>query len=304
MAERYGGRYSPDPPPEDGEARAAAHRLSTAPTRFRIDPAGARVNFLYLPAAVLAVVALGGGPERLALGLIGAGLWALAAWLTREGLRAEAAYHDRKVARRPALPRKLAASLLTGAGTAVAAGLSGGDPLGAGLYGVIAAALHVTAFGIDPLTDKGLPGVDEVQQGRVTRAVEQAEAKLAEIRRIADRLGDRALEERVAGFEAAAQALFRTLESDPRDLNAARRYLSVYLTGARDATAKYAEIAERGPNAAARRDYMALLDDLEENFAARTRKLLQNDRADLTVEIEVLRDRLRREGLRTEDSEE
>lgn len=304
MAERYGSRYSPDPPPEDAEARAAAHRLSTAPTRFRIDPAGARVNFLYLPAAVLAFVALGGGPERLALGLIGAGLWALAAWLTREGLRAEAAYHDRTVARRPALPRKLAASVLTGAGTIVAAAVSGTDPLGAALYGVIAAALHATAFGIDPLSDKGVAGVDEFQQDRVARAVEEAEARLAEIRRTAARIGDRPLEERVARFETAAQELFRTVEADPRDLTSARRFLSVYLTGARDATAKYAEIAGRGGSTAARQDYMALLDDLEENFAARTRKLLQNDRTDLNVEIEVLRDRLKREGLRTEDSDE
>jgi hypothetical protein len=304
MAQRYGGKYSPDPRPEDPETRDAAKRLSTAPTRYRIDPAGARVNFLYLPAAVLAFVSLGGGPERLALGLVGAALWALAAWLTREGLRAEAAYHDRKVARRPALPRKLLASLLTGAGTAIAAGVTGTDLLGAGLYGVIGMALHVTAFGIDPLSDKGVAGVDQFQQDRVARAVEEAERHLEEMRRTVARLGDRQLEGRVARFETAAQDLFRTVENDPRDLTSARRFLSVYLMGARDATTKYAEIAERGPNDPARRDYLALLDDLEENFAARTRKLLQNDRADLNVEIEVLRDRLRREGLRTEYSEE
>ena len=45
---------------------------------------------------------------------------------------------------------------------------------------------------------------------------------------------------------------------------------------------------------------MALLDDLETNFAARTRKSLLDDRSDLTVEIDVLRERLSREGVRTE----
>lgn len=304
MARRYGGRYSPDPRPDGSEAKDAAKRLSTAPTRFRIAPGGARVNFLYLPAAVLAFMSLGGGPERLALGLVGAAFWALAAWLTREGLRAEAAYHDRKVARRPALPRKILASLLTGAGTAIAAGVSGTDLLGAALYGVIGTTLHVTAFGIDPLSDKGLAGVDQFQQDRVARAVDEAEHLLSEMRHAVGQLGDRPLETRVEQFERTAQQLFRTVEQDPRDLTSARRFLSVYLMGARDATAKYADIAERGRNDAARRDYLALLDDLEENFAARTRKLLQNDRADLNVEIEVLRDRLRREGLRTGYSEE
>ena len=45
-------------------------------------------------------------------------------------------------------------------------------------------------------------------------------------------------------------------------------------------------------------DYVALLDDLDQNFAARTRKSLLDDRSDMTVEIEVLRDRLKREGVR------
>ena len=44
--------------------------------------------------------------------------------------------------------------------------------------------------------------------------------------------------------------------------------------------------------------YEALLDDLEKNFAARTQKLLLNDHSDLSVEIDVLRERLQREGIR------
>ena len=40
------------------------------------------------------------------------------------------------------------------------------------------------------------------------------------------------------------------------------------------------------------------MDDLEQNFAARTRKMLLDDRSDLTVEIDVLRERLQREGVR------
>jgi len=41
-----------------------------------------------------------------------------------------------------------------------------------------------------------------------------------------------------------------------------------------------------------------LLDDLEQNFAARTQKLISDDRTDLTIEIDVLRDRLSRENNR------
>ena len=60
---------------------------------------------------------------------------------------------------------------------------------------------------------------------------------------------------------------------------------------------KFADIYARNKSAEARADYEALLDDLEQNFAARNEKLLLDDRSDLTVEIDVLRDRLQREGI-------
>ena len=41
-----------------------------------------------------------------------------------------------------------------------------------------------------------------------------------------------------------------------------------------------------------------LLDDLDQNFAARNKKLLLDDRSDLNIEIDVLRERLSREGVR------
>ena len=50
-----------------------------------------------------------------------------------------------------------------------------------------------------------------------------------------------------------------------------------------------------------RADYEALLDDLEKNFSARTKAMLLDDRSDLNVEIEVLRERLMREGVATGD---
>ena len=67
--------------------------------------------------------------------------------------------------------------------------------------------------------------------------------------------------------------------------------------GARDATVKFADIYARTRDAQARADYAALLDDLEQNFDARTQSLLLDDRSDLNIEIDVLRERLQREGV-------
>ena len=292
MARRYGGKFSPEAAQEDETRPRGAYDGA------RIDPVGARANALFLPAIPLVFLSLTGGAARLALGLGAAAVLTLAAWLLREGLRAEAAYAARKVARRPAMPRKMAASLLTGIGAGMAAYLSEPGLAAPLIFGLAATALHGAAFGIDPLRDKGMAGIDTFQQDRVARVVTEAEAYLGAMSEAIGRAGNRQMETRVEKFQTAARDLIRTVEEDPRDLTAARRYLTVYLMGARDATAKFADIWLRTRDGQALADYAALLDDLEQNFAARTRKMLLDDRSDLTVEIDVLRERLQREGVR------
>jgi hypothetical protein len=161
------------------------------------------------------------------------------------------------------------------------------------VFGALGGVLHLASFGPDPLRDKGLDGVDQFQTDRVARAVDDAEKHLAAMRDAILRAGDRGLEARVDRFATTARGLFRTIEGDPGDLTAARKYLSVYLQGARDATAKFADLYAQNRSPQARADYEALLGDLETTFASRTTALLANNHTDLDVEIGVLRDRLR-----------
>ena len=289
MAQRYGGKYSP-------EGKPTANR--STPPAYTVDPVGARANFMFLPAIVLLFTSLFQGAVGLGFGLAGAGALCLGAWLLRGGLTAEAEFNARKVARRPAVPRKIFAAVLAGAGTALAAMSQDGGLAAALIYGVAASGLHLAAFGIDPMKSKGMEGVDTFQQDRVARVVDEAEKHLVAMADAMKRANDRQLTTRLEQFQTAARTLIRTVEDDPRDLTAARKYLGVYLQGARDATAKFADIYARSRDQKARSDYIALLDDLERNFAARNEKLLLDDNSDLMIEIEVLQDRLKREGVR------
>ena len=294
MAKRFGGQYSPDgssPPPVTGGKKRR---------RVEVDPAGGRANVLFVPAIVLVATTFSDGAVSFLVALVGALSLTLAAWLLRGGLRAEAAFNSRKVARRPALPRKILAAGLSGigAGLAVAAHLNSFDIISPVIYGVIASGLHLAAFGIDPMKSKGMDGIDTFQQDRVARVVDEAERHLTTMRETILRAGDRQSTARLEDFVDTARELIRTVEEDPRDLTAARKYLGVYLQGARDATAKFADIYSRTQDTQARTDYLALLDDLEQNFDARNRKSLLDDRGDLNVEIDVLRERLSREGVR------
>jgi hypothetical protein len=229
------------------------------------------------------------------LGLLAGGLIVLSAWLTREGLRAEAAFTARTLARRPALPRKALGAVLTGAALAVGGVIADQGLVYPVLYALVGAGLHLGAFGMDPMADKGMAGIDAFQTGRVAKVVEEGEAHLAAMKDAILRSRDRALERRVDQFAAVARGLFRTVEGDPGDLTAARKYLSVYLMGARDATVKFADHYAQTRDASARADYEALLGDLETTFAEKSRTFLTNSRSNLDVEIAVLRDRLKLE---------
>lgn len=296
MARRHGGLFSPG---EEGRAPASGDGGFRGARRTR---AGGRVNLLFLAPLPLIWAAFTGGPTGLLLNLCALGLLLLAAWLTREGILAQEAFEARKVARRPAVPRKIFASVATGLGLALAGYAAGGGFLAPVIYAGLGGGLHALAFGLDPLRDKGLDEASRLQTDRVARVVDRAETYLAEMSAAIRRAGDREAEARLKRFQATVRAMLRTVEEDPRDLTAARRYLGVYLMGARDATARFADLQTRSHDAAARANYIALLSDLEENFTAKTRTLLQDSSTDLEIEIDVLRERLAREGIRLDNT--
>ena len=296
-ARRVGGRYSPEaaqpasaPPAPQPFRNRRARRVSLR----------ARLMFLLpLPLFFAGIGATFRGSAAEMLGELGGffGL-SLAAWLVNEGLRAEEAYAARAVARPPAIPRKLFAAVLTGASVALTGVLGLGQELVAALvFGAVAATAQVVAFGLDPMRRKGLAGADASATERVARALEQAEALVRDTAAAAARLGDRRLEGRIDRLCDQAREVFRTIEADPRDLGRARSFLSVYLLGLRDATVKLADLQARGGDDEALARYEALLGDLERSFAAHRGQLLEDNRGDLDIEIEVLRERLQQDGL-------
>ncbi len=294
MAQRFGGKYSPNtPPPGPGPAAGSAHPALS--TRDNTGKTGARSAVMFLLPLLFLGPLFGGSPDSLIFSLLAAGLMLASAFVTREGIKAQIAFDARKVARRPAFPRKIAGAVL--AGLALVAGTMVGaqGPVYPALFGLIGAALQLGAFGPDPMHDKGAEGIDQFQSDRVARAVDEAEGYVKAMTDAILRAGDVQIERRVDQFASAAQGLFRTIENDPGDLTAARKFLSVYLMGARDATVKFADLYAQNRDPKARSDYEALLGDLETNFAERTKALLANNHVDLDIEIAVLRDRLKLE---------
>ncbi len=299
MSRRFGGSYSPNAQPD---ATADAGLRPPAPGFVGRKPLrhGAKLNLLYVLALLPVLTAFFQPVAAIATDLVGMGALLLSAWMTRQGILAEDAYDERTLARRPAIPRKIFGAGLMGLGTGLL--VFGGHWVlaPAMLIGLIATGLHLAAFGLDPLRDKGLDGLDRPQGDRIARKIDDAEQLLAQLTQAIDRLAEPALQDRVIRFEDTVRALFRHVEADPRDLAPARRYLGVYLQGARDATVQFADLYARNRDPRLRADYLAFLDDLDANFAKRTTALLRDDRTNFDIEIEVLRDRLKQEHVHHE----
>lgn len=294
MAQRFGGKFSPSDGqtgPVTGQQPASNGFQTKRPTK-----AGFRSNLLFFLPIPFLWNAFHGTPVTLIFGLVAAGLMLLGAWLTRQGLFAQEAYEARTIARRPALPRKVIGAVLIGAGIGCGVLMAGQGTVIAVVLSTIAAFLHLGAFGFDPMADKGAEGIDTFQTDRVAKAIDVAEGHLAAMRDAVLRARDRQLETRVDRFANTARQLFRTVEGDPRDLTAARKYLGIYLQGARDATVKFVDLYAQNRDPKIRTDYESLLTDLETNFASRTTALLSDNHTDLNVEIEVLRERLKFEN--------
>lgn len=299
MSRKYGGKYSPTDA-TSGENNAPVNAFRNR----RVAPSYLRANLLFIAPLPLLFSGIGELRSGDALGMIGEfgalSILLLSAWLLREGMKAEDEYEARKIARPPAIPRKAFAAVLSGIGVFTAAWLGWGQPMiSAGIFGALASGAHVFAFGLDPMKKKGIADFSEFDTDRAVRAIDKAEVTLAELHAAAERIGDRTLEARVERFGASVREVFRAVEDDPRDLTRARKFLGVYLTGAKDATVKFADLYSRNRSTEAREDYVALISDLEISFNAHREVLLLDDRQDLDIEIEVLRDRLQQEGLKT-----
>ena len=289
----------------EGQHDTAVREGAHAPGRWDLPPPRRGGSSLWLVRAASLPLVLGalgevvaGHPLDATVELIAFGLVFGGAGVIRVGIRAEAGFAERIVARAPRLPRKIIGAALIGAGVALAAalawplGLVGGAAMGA-----LATIAALAGYGADPMRSKGFGGAAGFQGERVAAAVDRAQTLLDETRDAASRSGDAAIEDRIARLAAAAQGVIRQVEQDPRDLARARKFLTVYLQGAHDATVKFADLWRRTRDDSARRDFLALIDDLEATFLARRDTLMEGDRRSLDIEIDVLRHRLRSDGI-------
>jgi len=222
------------------------------------------------------------------------------AWLTRRGIQQEKEYKRRFLAASP-LPLKTMAMLLTGlAAFLISSGLSDRYNLFVSLtFAALAALGYYLYYGLDPRGEKTGNKLGGYSTEELVEIIQEAEQKLNVIEAQGRKLTTRVLAERLDSIVTEAREVISILEKNPKDLRRARKFLNVYLDGARQVTEGYANMHSQADSEILDNNFRDVLITIEETFKEQKRKLLSHEMLDLDIQIEVLKKQMEEEGINT-----
>lgn len=282
-------------------APIAAATASEAAHQVRTSIRGLLLYFLPFPLLIGAIATLVAGNVGSTLLLGGSfAAYMLAATIARRGFKLEADYQRRKIARAPKTPFKTVAALFTSVTTGVLAWL-GAD------YGVIASILIAAAtflgfalsYGLDPRRDKSGNISLGVTVDEIIDALDAAEIRIKSIEDARRSIRNPDYSQRLERITSQAREIIQTIEEDPTRLSRARKFLKVYLDGTEKVAQGYAKSQnnKQGTTTTLDTDFNRVLDSIEQTFQEQQTKLLENNNFDLDVQIAVLEQQLKREGV-------
>ena len=156
-------------------------------------------------------------------------LFIASVWVLGEGLRAEDDWQARPVAKAPRTKLKAISAAMMGAAVGLSFLTGGTDPMGNVLGGVLAAALHLTSFGIDPIRDKQGDGITAFEAERIDGMSDALEPHLARISAAAEQSGDVVLRSEARALNRVVNQRMQALKSDPLAAASARKMVAVWL---------------------------------------------------------------------------
>lgn len=270
-----------------------------AETLQRYSPRGLLLYFL--PAALIPATVIGlvkGQVSTIIVNASGFACYMLAAWCVRKGLKAEALYHQSRIARPPRWPFKLIAAVIAASTTGLIAWLGARQSLVvAALYAGGALLGMYLSYGFDPRHVKKPGSAPGYSGDEIFQALEESARIIRSIEQANDKIRNTELNQRIDRICEIADGILAEIESDPRDFRRARKFLNVYLDGARQVTEGYARTHQHSQTGELEQNFRNVLVTIESVFQEQQQKLLEDDVFDLDVKIEVLSTQLKREGI-------
>lgn len=228
-------------------------------------------------------------------------LFVFGASVARRGIQRDMDFKQRKVARATGAPFKIVGGAVIAGATFVTGWMAAAQSLPVAIAIAIGALIgFFLVYGVDARGEKGVDAASGVSVQEVQEALAEARGRIGAIEEAAKKLTGGAayeLRRKIRDVVAAASKVLHLIEEDPRDLRRARKFLHVYLDGAKTVTENYASTSAKAPSPDLEARFNAVLDDMHKTCEEQYAKLLENDTLDLDAQIEVLKLRLTKEGL-------
>lgn len=252
-----------------------------------------------LPATVFALVS--GNMVAVLARAGGFALCMLAATLIRKGIRLEQEGKRRRFKRRAStVPyRLIGAGVLSVAMFIIALwGITS-------RYGPIDSILFALAtllgcyfyYEFDPARNDPEIAAVGITTEELVELLDEAEERIAAIERASKDIKNVEFKDRLRRIAREARAILDTIEEDPTDARRARKFLKVYLDGAKQVTEGYAKAHRNDANPVLEDNFRRVLTTIETVIADQQEKLRQNNVSDLDVNIEVLQMQIEKEGV-------
>ncbi|MDK2866230.1 MAG: hypothetical protein PWP51_3026 [Clostridiales bacterium] len=140
-----------------------------------------------------------------------------------------------------------------------------------------------------------------ITKAQIEGTVRQGQKKVRQIEQLNEKIRNPQLHDDIASICDTADAIFDNFNEDPKDVKAARKFLSYYLDTTIRILEQYVSISNKKVRGDDIDETLSKVEEMvtliDETFKKQMKKLLEDDILDLDVELEILEKTIKSEGV-------
>jgi len=266
------------------------HRLNSKERTPKV----ALLYILLIPMFVSVVISLFGDDfNGFTLKIVGFALLYGSTYMAKRGLLAKHEYDKSILTKAPKIPYLKMAAIGLGITSFYLSFMVGGRGFLASLFvGILAPIGSYLYYGFDPTKDK-IDSIDGISADLVLSTISDANEKLDYIQNNAQKVNDYKLRDKIDKALKKSRAILQTLQEDPKDIRVARKFLIVYIDGVKNVVDSYIKLDAKDIDQSTKDRLYGLMDSVEERFDKELARLKSNNKFDLDVHIDTLKEQIK-----------
>ena len=158
-------------------------------------------------------------------------------------------------------------------------------------------ALLLSPEKIDPMFEE-LAREHGITPAQLKKILKNGKEKIKTLRGFADEIREPVIKSEISKIAGTAEKIFQNFSRDPKDIKAARQFITYYLDAAINVIKQYSDLSDNAPDKKAFQSKVTeLLKTINTSFETQLKKLYEDDFLNLAVEMKVLEKTIKSEGL-------